>query len=400
MSKLFRVMTCVLAGAALGGATIAIAQQPAPSSGQPSANSADRNLKALYDGYAAWDAKESGVFMNESGELKPTDYLPRVDVPVAAPPRRASQAAARSIERDLSGLAFAGRTGQRRDLQDRPGERADRGAFSHLGNAVQQRQLVLDLSRFVSAVRQCSRVPALHRQAARHPTLFRRADRQHARGPRPRLQRAAGDLGRPRCLGRAFASRDVAKSPFYKPFETMPSTIPAREQLALRDEGVRGDQAAGLPAYEKLLVFIRDEYMAKARATVSAHDLPDGDAFYRAQIREFTTLDMTPEEIHQLGLREVARIDARDAQDDARQRLHGTFDQFLKFLKTDPQFYARTPDQLMGVSAYVAKRVDGKIGTIFGLLPRRRFGIIRCPMRLRHSIRRGAGPRELPDEHL
>ena len=69
--------------------------------------------------------------------------------------------------------------------------------------------------------------------------------------------------------------------------------------------------------------FIRDEYIPHTRTTISAHDLPDGDAFYRAQVREYTTTDMTPEQIHQLGLKEVARIDAEMQKDDARERLQG-----------------------------------------------------------------------------
>ena len=85
---------------------------------------------------------------------------------------------------------------------------------------------------------------------------------------------------------------------------------------------------------------------------------------------------MTPEEIHQLGLSEVARIDAEMGKTMAEAGFKGSLADFLKFLKTDPQFYARTPDELMGVSAYALKRVDGKIGTIIGTLPRRRFGLM------------------------
>ena len=130
-----------------------------------------------------------------------------------------------------------------------------------------------------------------------------------------------------------------------------------------------------VPAYRKLLGFIRDEYMPKARTTIAARDLPDGDAFYRAQIREYTTTDMSPEEIHQLGLKEVARIDAEMRKTMAETGFKGSLADFLKFLKTDPQFYAKTPDELMGVSAYVLARVNGKVGKVIGTLPRRRFGL-------------------------
>ena len=86
-----------------------------------------------------------------------------------------------------------------------------------------------------------------------------------------------------------FADRNVVENPFYAAFKNMPSIIPAREQQALRDEGVAAIKQQVVPAYEKLLAFFRNEYVPRARTTVSAHDLPDGDAFYRSQIREYTT---------------------------------------------------------------------------------------------------------------
>ena len=145
----------------------------------------------------------------------------------------------------------------------------------------------------------------------------------------------------------------------------MPAIIPATEQQALRVEGAAAIREAVLPAYRKLLGFYKTEYYPKARTTISAHDLPDGDAFYRASIREYTTTDRTPEEIHQLGLSEVARIDAEMRKTMRESGFKGSFEDFLKFLKTDPQFYAKTPDELLGVSSYVAKRTDGKIGELF-----------------------------------
>jgi uncharacterized protein (DUF885 family) len=171
----------------------------------------------------------------------------------------------------------------------------------------------------------------------------------------------------------------------------MPSTIPAAEQEALRAQARAAIEQSVQPAYRKLLGFIRDEYVPKARTTISARDLPDGDAFYRAQIKEFTTTDMSPEEIHQIGLKEVTRIDAEMRKTMVDSGFKGSFEDYLKFLKTDPQFYAKTPDELMGVSAYVAKRVDGKIGTIFGTLPRRRFGIIPVPDALAPFYTAGRG---------
>jgi uncharacterized protein (DUF885 family) len=190
--------------------------------------------------------------------------------------------------------------------------------------------------------------------------------------PRPTLE------GRDASIA-AFLADDVTKSPFHRPFDTMRATIPPAEQQALRAEGEAAIRDAVQPAYRKLLDFFRTEYLPKTRTTISAHDLPDGDAYYRATIREFTTLDIKPEEIHQIGLKQVAEIEAQMRQTMRESGFKGSFEEFLKFLKTDPQFQAKTADELMGVSSYVAKRTDNVIGNYFGLLPRRRFGIVPVP---------------------
>ena len=131
--------------------------------------------------------------------------------------------------------------------------------------------------------------------------------------------------------------------------------------------------------------------MPGARKSVSARDLADGGAYYRAEIREYTTLRLGPEEIHQIGLKEVARIDA-DMQKTMRESgFKGSFPDFLTYLRTDPQFIARNPDDLLGVSAYAAKRVDGKLSTYFDLLPRRRFTIIPVPDALAPFYTAGRG---------
>jgi len=171
----------------------------------------------------------------------------------------------------------------------------------------------------------------------------------------------------------------------------MPAPIPNAEKAALRQQAQQVITTSVLPAYRELLAFYQNEYLPHARPTISAHDLPGGDAYYRAQIRKFTTLDLPPEEIHQLGLKEVARIDAAMRQTMADAGFKGSFAEFLKFLRTDPQFYAGTPDELLGVSSYVAKRVDGKLGETFGLLPRRRFTIIPVPDALAPFYTSGRG---------
>jgi len=162
-------------------------------------------------------------------------------------------------------------------------------------------------------------------------------------------------------------------SPFYAPFTLMPASIPAFEQDQLRAEAREVIETIVNPAQTRMLAFLRTEYLPGARASTAARDLPDGVAWYRDQVKEFTTTDLTPDAIHQIGLKEVARIDADLRAAMVQSGFKGQYKDFLVFLRTDPQFYARTPDELLGFSSYVIKRMDGKLKDIFTTLPRHRF---------------------------
>lgn len=174
-------------------------------------------------------------------------------------------------------------------------------------------------------------------------------------------------------------TRPAPENPLYAPFLEMPESIPLAERQAMQAEARRLIDGVDVPAYAQLLSFMRQEYMPGARTTIAASALPDGPAFYKSQIKEYTTLDMTADEIHALGLKEVARIDA-DMQATMKQvGFKGTFPEFLAFLRSDPRFYAKTPAELLGFSSYVAKRMDGKLKDVFGTLPRYRFTIKPVP---------------------
>jgi uncharacterized protein (DUF885 family) len=174
-------------------------------------------------------------------------------------------------------------------------------------------------------------------------------------------------------------ARTPQDSDFYKPFKKLPSNISSDEQERLRAECVKAIHDRVIPAYAKLLKFFRDDYVPHARTTLAAEALPDGKAFYRQQIIEYTTLDTDPEIIHQIGLKEVARIDAEMQTTMKATGFQGDFPAFQKFLRSDPQFAAKTPDELLMRGSWIAKRVDGKLSQYFGLLPRGRFGIEPVP---------------------
>jgi uncharacterized protein (DUF885 family) len=174
-----------------------------------------------------------------------------------------------------------------------------------------------------------------------------------------------------------------AKSPedtvWYTPFKEMPATIPMDEQARLRAQGIALIESAVKPAYARALQFFRDDYVPKARTTLAAERLPDGKAYYQSKIVEYTTTGMTAQQIHQIGLSEMAKIRAEMQQTMEKAGFRGDLPAFLAFLRSDPQFYAKTPDELLKSAAWISKKFDGKADQYFGYLPRRRFAIVPVP---------------------
>src|SRR5258708_20748835 len=136
---------------------------------------------------------------------------------------------------------------------------------------------------------------------------------------------------------------DASKSVFWRPFEKFPPTVPASEQERLRREGRTAVMEGAVVGYREFLDFFRNEYLPGARTTLAASELPDGRAFYALKIREFTTLDLTPEEIHKIGLGEVDRIAGEMNTVMKQVGFKGDFAAFLEFLRTHPRFYSNTP---------------------------------------------------------
>jgi len=191
--------------------------------------------------------------------------------------------------------------------------------------------------------------------------------------------------------------KDPTASSFYAPFRQLPATMPTDQAQALRGKALQRIRDGVIPAYGKLLRFFRDEYVPKARKTLAAEALPDGKAFYRQQIREYTTLDLDPDQIHQIGLEQVAQIHAQMLEVIKDTDFKGSFAGFLQFLRSDPQFYAKSPEELLMRSAWVAKEVDGQMARYFGHLPRQRFTIVPVPADIAPYYTSGRGG---ADEYL
>jgi len=180
-------------------------------------------------------------------------------------------------------------------------------------------------------------------------------------------------------------------NPLYTPFLQMPASIPAAEQAALRQEAVTVIRDIVAAAYVRLLAVMREEYLPKARTSLAATTLPYGQAYYKAMIEKFTTLDLTAQQIHDIGLGEVARIKAEMEATKQKAGFNGPMAEFFVFLRTDPQFYARTPRELLSYSAYVSKKADWKLSETFGVVPRRRHGIRPVPEALAPIYTGGRG---------
>jgi uncharacterized protein (DUF885 family) len=185
--------------------------------------------------------------------------------------------------------------------------------------------------------------------------------------------------GRDAMLASVADAKTPEETVFYTPFKTMPPTIPPAEQDALRQAAAKVIRESVQPAHGRVLRFMREEYVQRARATLAAESLPDGKAYYQSKIVEYTTTALTAGQIHQIGLSEMAKIRAEMQTAIAQSQFKGDFPAFLQFLRTDPRFYARTAEELLMRAAYIAKKFDGKADQYFGYLPRRRFAIKPVP---------------------
>lgn len=185
--------------------------------------------------------------------------------------------------------------------------------------------------------------------------------------------------GRDEAVAQVASARTAEDSFLYLPFKQMPATITPATQAAMRADARKAIEQQDLPAYRKLLSYLRTDYIPHARTSLAAESLPDGKAWYAQQIKAYTTLDLTPDQIHQIGLSEVAKIHAEMLAVMKQTGFRGDLPAFLQFLRTDPRFYAKTPQDLLDRAAWTAKLVDAKVGLFIGHLPRRRFGIVPVP---------------------
>lgn len=176
-----------------------------------------------------------------------------------------------------------------------------------------------------------------------------------------------------------YRSEDAAENPLFLPYQEQPDGIADSEWTEIVRSGEAIIRNEVLPAYAELHQFMQESYLPRARTTVGIAEVPDGKAYYEQRVRHFTTLDMTPQEVFDTGMREVARIRAEMEAIIAELEFEGSFADFLVFLRTDEQFYATSPRDLLKEASYYAKKIDGQLPQYFARLPRLTYGVEPVP---------------------
>ncbi len=357
---------------------VALALFPARGGAQPDAGTADARLRALYTEEWNWRQKESGRQSEQPGEAGAADRFPRVD----AEAQRARLAYWTRALATLDAIPYDALS-----PEEKVNARVFRTSIRALADDVRFKMYEAPFNSDTFFWTSFTPRQGFGTAAAYRAYLGRLRDVPRYFDDQITNMRAG--LARGFTVPRvSVQGRDTtiepyvtgdATNPLFAPFAQMPGSIPASEQEALRAEATTVIRDVVAPAYAKLLAFMRDEYLPRARTTVGASALPDGAAYYQAMIDKFTTLPLTAREIHDIGLKEVARIKAEMEVTRQRANFTGSMAEFFTFLRTDPQFYARTPRELLSYSAYVSKKADWKLAETIGFLPRRRHGIRPVP---------------------
>jgi len=172
---------------------------------------------------------------------------------------------------------------------------------------------------------------------------------------------------------------DPTKSPFYRPFTKFPDAVPPSDRTALAAEARRTIRERIVPAYRTLQAYFNDEYLPRTREGIAVSDQPDGADYYAYLAGYYTTTDLNPGQIHEIGLKEVARIRAEMEKVKAETGFKGTLAEFFAYLRTDPKFFVKTPEALLERYRSVAKRIDPELVKVFHTIPRLPYGVRPIP---------------------
>ncbi|HVR70044.1 MAG TPA: DUF885 domain-containing protein [Vicinamibacteria bacterium] len=172
---------------------------------------------------------------------------------------------------------------------------------------------------------------------------------------------------------------DPLAAPAVRPFQRLPEAIPEAQRSRLRDAAARVYGREVAPAWRRLHACVADEYLPRAREAIAMSALPDGEAWYAFNVRQSTTTRLSPREIHDVGLGEVARIREEMERVRAATGFTGSFAAFADFLRTDPRFFFERAEDLLVAYRDIAKRADPELARLFGRLPRLPYGVLPVP---------------------
>ncbi len=166
---------------------------------------------------------------------------------------------------------------------------------------------------------------------------------------------------------------------FYKPFENLPTTLSEKQKDSVLNAAEKAITKNVIPEFQRIKKFFESEYFPKTRKTLGVSEIPNGDEYYDYLLEYYTTLDLSADEVHNIGLEEVKRINTEMKKVMAETGFEGTFAEFFEFLRTDDQFYAQSPEELLMFARDIAKRIDAKLPAYFTKLPRKPYGVAEVP---------------------
>ncbi|MBM4193671.1 MAG: DUF885 domain-containing protein [Gemmatimonadetes bacterium] len=237
-------------------------------------------------------------------------------------------------------------------------------------------ETVADYDRYIA------RMQSWRVHVAQQAALLREGIRRGMVMPRAVLQ------GYDRTAG-TYVVDDPGQSAFAEPLRRLPSTFSADDRARIQRDGMAAIRESVLPGFAELARFFREEYIPAGQASLAATALPDGRDFYAHRVRMYTTLDVTPEQVHETGLREVARI--RSEMDAIRREVgfRGDHAAFVEFLRNDPRFTVATEAEYLALVSHAAKLMDGNLPRLFGRLPVTPYGVRAMPAHV--ALRQSAG---------
>jgi uncharacterized protein (DUF885 family) len=386
----FAALFLAAAPLAIAGGALVMASAPPATAKAAKANPA---LASLIRDYEAWSQKENPISAGQNGDQAALGKLP--DVTLEADKRRMATLEgfkARLEKIPLAGLdedeavnhAILGRV-----LDDQiMAIRFDTSRFAFSSDDTWDGLLAYLADTAPMTSRADAEAWLARLEAA--PGYYAQATENARRGIRTGFTQPRNITELVLAQSRQVAAAPVtAQDPLLRPFDRLPASVPAAERAAFkaRGEAVLRDRLR--PAQKAFAVFLESEYLPASRKGLGVGSLPGGKPYYAWLARRYTTTSMTPEEIHAMGVAEVKRIRGEMDTVMAQTGFKGTFAEFLAFLRTDPQFYATSREDLLEKASEIAKRADDRLPPLFGTLPRLPYGVRPVPLEIEENYTTG-----------